>query len=303
MLRKVMLSYGESLVKEGTVGPAVQGPLEELSPLAVNSRARLKLSLDLLNALSAASRTGGGTSLVLREMYNSFPDSEKDIAAYTYFSFIRTDPGSLNVDRIRASYLQPEGWLALKETIDSTKNDHNTFEMLKKGLMAIDGYNDNDKIRRETFGGALSYILLNEAGKRLGSQESVVHILDEYDRSCNQESRGRLNPVMAQEALNKVISAILHDAAAKDPSTELVIAHMETLWKDGDAENNRKIIIETLDALQKLKDGTLQGIDAWIAEKVLGSGEGGSIPSEKVEENDDYIIIGDVIMPKNKKNS
>jgi hypothetical protein len=295
MLRSLDLAYLKEIIKSGALSSALENPMGDLTPLAENSSARLQVSLDFLNILTACSRAGNGSFYLLREFYDRFPDSLKDVVAYGYFSPVSTDPGLGNLDNARKG-LPPADWQALGEAVGLTHKDPNTFALLKHGLIKIDGRAKGEG--QSEFRGALSFILLREAEKRLGTHAEVAKIMSEYDDSLKRE-RYRPSSSATQDAVFRVIRHIIHEAADKDHSMDLIVGHMDGTWKPGDAEGNRKILIETLDAMNRLKEGTLESIDRWVAEKVLGGEE--SPPSQTIIQEDDYVIIGGIILPKNRE--
>lgn len=290
MLRQLVLRYAGEQIKQKTIGPAVEGPLEDISVIGENSSERLKMALDLLNILSFYSRNPGGAYAVLGEIYDRFPEKERDLAAYSFFSFLRTDPGSKNMDRIRSSYMKPEQWKALGDTVTQAGTEKSIFTLLVDGLKRI------DSLTEDVPRGALSFVLLRETEKRGLHTGEIDTIMGEYKDTCNHE-RSRLSSKATQDTLCRVLRAMLEEMGRQDRDLQLVVGCMTGRWKDGDPETNRKLILKTLEDIDNLQKGRLSDIDRWITGKVLGE-EGQPQAKQQILCEDDYVIVGGVILPK-----
>ncbi len=293
MLRKLDMKYCSQMVGQKVLSETIEGPLEDLSALGDSSTERLQIALDFLNLLSSNARNPQGTYDILTQVYDKFPDRLKDIAAVSFFHFLRTDPGSNNTSKIRNYYIKPEEWKAVGDTITAAQNEKDDFKFVKDALVAVSSFKEG------TPGGAISFVVLKEMEKRAGNNAGMRLIMNRYRREC-ENSKGRLSSAPAEDALCQVGRLMLNNLAVRNPQLRLPVQSMETLWKDGDAEHNKKLLVETLGDMDRFQKGEIKSNMEWVTEKILGGSEDASQPAKKIVSNDDYVIIGGVILPKRK---
>lgn len=295
MLRKLDMKYYVELRKQNILTETVEGPLEDLSALGETSTERLQNALNFLNILSSNSGTPQRNYDILSEIYDRLPDKNKDIAAVAFFHFLRVDPGRNNSAGIRNSYIKPEEWKALGDTLKAAQNEKNDFKLVKDALTAIDGFKDG------TPKAAISYVLIREMEKRGKLNTEMRAIIRDYKHSCDMDrDKGRLSTAPAQDTLHKIAKLMIKNIAEKNPILKVPAARMDTLWKNGDIGNNGKLLIETLGDIDRFQKGEIDSVVNWAAEKVLGGSEEASQPAKKIVSNDDYVIIGGVILQKRK---
>lgn len=295
MLRKLDMKYYSELRKQNILTDTVEGPIEDLSALGETSTERLQTALNFLNILSSNSGKPQRTYNTLAEIYDRMPDKNKDIAAVAFFHFLRVDSGRNNSAGIRNSYIKPEEWKALGDTLKATQNEKSDFKLVKDALTAIDGFKES------TPKAAISYVLIREMEERGKLNTEMRAIIRDYKHSCDMDrDRGRLSTAPAQDTLHKIAKLMIKNIAEKNPMLKVPAARMDTLWKNGDIENNGKLLMETLGDMDRFQKGEIDSVVNWAAEKVLGGSEEASQPAKKIISNDDYVIIGGVILPKRK---
>lgn len=304
MLRQVVLEYAGDLVKANKIGSAVENPIESLSAMGDSSTGRLQIGLDFLNVLSFNESNPQGTYNLLGEVYRRLPEKNRDIAAMSFFYNLKGDPGSDNQSKTRETYMKPEDWKSLQDLISGAQKEKNTFNLIKNAIQAIEklGHQDPKDTRKDyTKGaaqGAASFIILQEMENRGAGHPGIEKVLTGYKDSCEKEEY-HISSEKAQSAILEIARLMIKEMGQKDGNVEIVSGEMDTRWKQGDPENNRKLLMESLEDIDKFNRGIYEGVGQWAADKVLG-GESKSKPTPKVECDDNYVIIGGVIFPKNK---
>jgi len=149
------------------------------------------------------------------------------------------------------------------------------------------------------FEGALSFVICQEIGKRAGRQPEMQPVFDSL-REAVQEARYGPRQQRVQESLLEAARVLLRQVRANQPVTldtvqaQAVIMQMDHRWKDGDVKANRKNVLETFAALDRIARGAHVTVDEWI----LRGTEERAVP--KVVDEGEYVIVVGVVLPKRK---
>ena len=293
MLRNLDMKYCRELINEKKVSEVVEGPLEELSAMGETSSQRLQTSLDFLNILSRNSQTPMGAYDTLGEIYDRFPEKHRDIAALSFFHFVKSDPGSNNLDSIRNVYMKPESWKALSGTLDAVSNEKNDFTLIKDSILSM------KDLPEDTPMGPMSFILLKEMEKRGEKNKKLLMIIDEYKGKCEKDEY-RLSQRPPQDAVFEIAKMMINEVAKQNSMISTPVSYMNARWQEGRTDENRDLLIQTFEDIDKFQKGEVDSVIEWAAGKIFDDSGDNTGPKKEIVNQDDYVIIGGIILKKRK---
>ncbi len=302
MLRNVVVDYVDRKSSDGKMSKALVSPFSALSMFGKTSTEMLNKVVDSLNIALEVSQHKISAYEALKEMYSGVSDEYKSLAAVSMFAYDTNMPLK-NMKEVKEHFSSKADLDIVDKFYKDVKDEDRPLKIIKTALDVISKLNvdygraSSGVIKSALYDkGAVSFIALNELERCMGKG-----VLKETIEEINKElgSSDELYSKIFQNALYRISLKIINETTKGNPAIEKIVkASLSEMEKSQSSEKNQKILIKTLEDIEKFQSGVYEDVMDWTAHKIFGGSTEGRIKTIKEEE--DHVVVGGVVLPKRK---